>query len=152
MRFFSLMIGAVIGLIEAGCVVQSRGPHQPAEPSLMNPYSELKVEVMKRRMVTLKVGMTLEECYAALGLVSGRTMIGDAQESPGRLLLWLYPAEGHEIRILLDTSKTPEALLAMGIDDEVWPALDSIEAKDGPSHVTAPTGGSATPTPPVAHR
>lgn len=86
----------------------------------MNPYSVLKVEVMKKKMRGLKVGMSLEQCRDTLGLDPNRDLIGDAQEFPDRLLLSLYPAEGHVIVILLDTSKNPAALLSVRVDEEVW--------------------------------
>lgn len=108
----------------------------------MNPYSVLKVEVMKKRMRGLKLGMTLEQCRDTLGLDANRTIIGDAQESPGRVLLFLYPAEDHVIMILLDTSKDPAALLSVRVDEEVWPELNPSPEKKEPNQPSEPTAPS----------
>ena len=63
---FSLM------MLMAGCSSpkQTVGPAaEPREPSFLNPVPTHVVEQAKRRISTLREGMTREQVYAALGLV-----------------------------------------------------------------------------------
>ena len=113
-----------------------------SETSPFYHYSESEVAKMKRHLPDLRLGMTMEKCLHTLGLDLKRTIIGDSQQSPTRAKVWLYPAEGHMVIILLDLTKGEPSLLAVRIDDEVWPPGTPATKDKEPNHPPPPTSPS----------